>query len=576
MIGQTPTSPDTTLLRIDAVVADSQGRPIQDLRLADFELLIDGVPRVIRSAKLRTSERLRKESGTRVFAFFLDEFHITPGPSAARAAEAIASFVDEKVHDHDLAAVIRPLDAVRSIRFTRDRSLVHGAIASFSGRKGEFAPRTPLERRVIGSDPGTALAARERMVAANLRELAMEIGRMGADRAVVVFVSEGFSEPPRDDRASDLQHVVRAASQFHFPVYTFNPAAPEENLASPIDRERAEATLRRLATDTGGLFITSRASIAGFARVAHDTESDYSLTYESPMGDEKPHQVELRVNRPHAWVRARSIDWPAPASHWRRLAARPPSVEGVPRRVLRRSPLIDLWIGVRREPAGTARVTITWEPQKRDNDAPAAVVVRARDAGGRTLLEGPMSPVGNIRGSTAFSGRAPVVLLTDVARFTAPGGRLELDVTIFDPAGREVDREVRDFDVPDLQPTASSGPRLLPAEIVRARSERELPHLIPDRGTPAARRAFRRTDRLLVRPPAFDITGLPVRVTARLLNRSGHSISDLEALANTPAEAPTQFLVPLASLPADLYQIEIVGTNENGKTMARVSFRLVQ
>src|SRR4051794_16319007 len=56
-----PAGAETKPIRIDAVVTDSQGRPILDLRPSDFELLEDGVTRPIESIQLRT---LAKDAGT--------------------------------------------------------------------------------------------------------------------------------------------------------------------------------------------------------------------------------------------------------------------------------------------------------------------------------------------------------------------------------------------------------------------------------------------------------------------------------------------------------------------------------
>ena len=171
-------------------------------------------------------ERAARQKGTRVFAFFLDEFHVSPGASTDRVRDALARFVDEKLRPQDLAIVMRPLDSVTAIRFTRDRARLHGAIAGFTGRKGDYAPRTPFEEQYIGRAPATVSTARRQIVNAGLRELTMRMGELNADRGVVVLVSEGF---PRDSpsprgRIQDLQGVVRASSRFHLAVYTINPA----------------------------------------------------------------------------------------------------------------------------------------------------------------------------------------------------------------------------------------------------------------------------------------------------------------------------------------------------------------
>lgn len=574
-------SPHTQVVRMDVVVANPLGRPIQDLRATDFDLRVDGMPRQVRSTALRVSDRLSghparpirtaedeelaaRERGTRVFAFFLDDFHISPGLSAARAAELVSTFIVEKVHAEDLVAVIRPLDDIRSIRFTRDRALVYGAIASFSGRKGEYRPRTPFERQTIGVDTATISSARTRNVVAGLRDLGMRIGRMQADRPAVVFISEGFPDMPSSgDGASDWQDFLRASSAHHFPVYTFNPAAPEESLSPTGERERARNMLAQLAADSGGLFISPGDSIHGFARLAHDTESDYSLTYESSTRDAKPQQIELRVNRRDARVRTRTVYWPASSSDGNDRSAFAPSVAAGSRRELRRSPLIDVWVGVRPEPNGAGRLTVTWESRKSGDRAAHTVVIKARDTAGTALFDGSLVAAGTSESSA------------DRAQFTTSGGRVELDLTIVDRTGTEIDREVRDFDVPDPTSSLSPAPRILPAEIVRVRSGREFESRMTT-ATPVASRSFARTDRLLVRVPVFDSSGVRVAVTARLLNRSGRLMRDLEPVGHSAEAEPLQFLLGLASLPADLYQIEMVATNANGSTTERVSFRLAQ
>jgi VWFA-related protein len=568
--------------RIDVVVVDGRGMPIQGLRLSNFEVREDGAPRRLQAAEYRTyprnsphavlpiateleEERAAREPGVRVFAFYLDEFHVSPGASAARAADIVASFIDDKVHERDLAAVFRPLDPVGSVRFTRDRALLHGAIASFAGRRGEYAPRLPLEEQSVGVDPATVRAARQRIVTANLRELALRIGRMKADRAIVVYVSEGFPEDTAaaDSRVFDLDSLVRASSRFHFPVYTYNPAAPGEHVGPDAERTRAIAMLQRIAVQTGGLYISSDDVIAGFARVAHDNEAYYSLTYQPQAADGASHPLEVRVSRRGAKVRTNAVYWAALPSDLKALASLPSAVALDSRRSLRRSRAVDTWIGVRRDAAGRTQMTITWEPRTGGDRSPRVAVVTVRDVLGTTLFDGRLAPVG--------------ADARDSARFAAPAGRVEVDLTVLDEGGDLLDTERRDFDVPDFGPSATPGPRLLTPEIVRTRTRQEFESacISPD-APPASVRSFVRTQRLLIRTPAFDVTGTSVRVTARLLNRIGLLIRDIEGIPSASAEGPAQFTLPLFGLPPDTYQIEVVGTNANGSATERATFRVVQ
>src|SRR5690348_4309260 len=105
------TDSDQAAIRIDAVVTDANGRPIVDLRPADFELREDGVARPLDAVELRTlpkpgdaappiqtesdEEQAARKPGARVFAFVLDEFHVTPGAPADRVRSTINEFIDQ-------------------------------------------------------------------------------------------------------------------------------------------------------------------------------------------------------------------------------------------------------------------------------------------------------------------------------------------------------------------------------------------------------------------------------------------------------------------------------------------------
>lgn len=553
-------------VRLDVIVSNPRGHLIFGLSASDFELLENGSPKKIRTVEVRTVPRRGREDaspienaadeqraagqpGTRVFAFFLDEFHVSPGASAERARDVIAQFVDEMVGPQDLAAVITPLDSVTAIRFTRDRALVHGAITGFSGRKeDDMAVRT----------------ARDQAVRAGLRDLMIRLGELKADRAVVVLVSEGF---PREDPAAptqDLQRVGQASSRFHVPMYTFNPATSEEDVSPPADREGAITTLKWLSAQTGGRAIDVETVISGFARVAHDTEAYYALTYEPALTDGRFHAIDVRTPRRHAEVRTQPGYWAMRDGEWRALVGRPSVIRPPARRPLRRSTLIEPWIGLRRDPAGRARMLITWEPREPGLRSPQVVDVKARTATGAALFDGPLARVGARSGS-----------LNDSARFDVPSGRVELDMTVLNPDGTVLDADARDFDVPDLGSSPKPGPVLLSPEIVRARTLRDFQDASanPDT-TPSSLRRFALGDRLLIRAPAFDPSGTAVQVTAYLLNGRGQPMRGIDETERARREGVTEFRLPLFGLAPGDYQIELLGMNANGAVKERLAFRV--
>ncbi len=583
---QPPSSPadvNSPSVRFDAVVTDSQGRAILDLRPSDFELLDNGVARPIESVQLRTlpkdsgpveeiktpadEERSARRPGARVFGFVLDEFHVGAGAPADRARAAINDFIDQNLRPEDLAIVIKPLDSVAVINFTRDRALLHGAVDSFTGRRGDYTPRTRFEEQYIGRAPAAVAAARRQIVTAVLRELTMRLGELKADRGLIVLVSEGFPRPSvpsgRGVRIPELDGVARAASRYHLPIYTLNPSIAAEDDREASERDRSVAMLQWLSGQTGGRTSEGNAMVAGMARLKHDLEAYYALSYRSSETDGRFHPVEVRAKRRDVVIHTSPGYWAPLPGEWRTAIASTATSLSISRRPLRRSPTIDAWVGLVPESDGRTEMVITWEPRVRGLTAPQVVGLKARTTSGTTLFDGRLGQVG--AGSSVS---------TDNARFDVPTGRVEIDMTIFDAGGRTIDTDTRDFDVPDLR-RQKAGPVLLAPEIVRARTLRDFQSALanPD-AAPSSVRTFARGDRLLIRVPALDMSGTAVQVTAKILNGWGQPMRDIDPLESTPRPGMPQFALPLAWLVPGEYQIELLAANANGAIKQRITIRV--
>lgn len=570
-------------IRIDAVITDSQGRPILDLRQSDFELLDNGVSRPIESVQLRTlpnepgpvenlqtqasEERAARQPGTRVFGFVLDDFHVEAGPSTDRVRTTINEFIDRNLRPQDLAIVLRPLDNVSVIKFTRDRALLHGAVDGFVGRMGDYEPRTRFEELYIGRAPAAVAAARRQIVSAVLRELTMRVGELNADRGVIVFVTQGF---PRDSmptgrsaRIPELDGVARAANRYHLPIYTVDPSIASEDQRDPPERDRSTAMLQWLAGQTGGRTIDGSAMVAGMARLKHDLEAYYALSYRPSQSDGRFHALELKTKRRNVVVHTPLGYWAPIPGEWRTAIASTSPPLPISRRPLRRSTLIDAWVGVVPQSGGRTEMVITWEPKVRGVSAPQLVAVKARTPAGATLFDGRLGQVGSASSTPS-----------DNARFDVKTGRVEIDMTIFDAAGRTLDTDARDFDVPDLG-RQRSGPVLLAPEVVRARTLRDFQTALanPD-AAPSSVRTFARGDRLLIRVPAFDVSGTAVLVTAKILNEWGQPMRDIDPVSTSQPNGMPQFALPLSWLAPGEYQIELQGSNANGAVKHRITFRI--
>jgi len=542
-------------VRISTVVTDRAGKPVMGLTLKDFELREDGVVQTLVAVDARRPEPRR-------IAILLDEFHVQAADSV-RVREAVTRFVSERLRPEDLVLVLKPLDSLPAIRLSADRSKARDAIANFEGRKGHLEPRSKLEEDTLGRVPALIEASRAQVVLSALRAI---VGHLGSapGRSAVLLVSEGFAQQPRrlsSRGLPDVGIVERYANRYDVPVYAFDPRP------SGSEPDATAVMLGKLVSETGGTLSHGDDLAGNMARAGTEMDGGYTLTYVPARGDDgKYHPVQVTVVRREADARSRG-GYVAALSAEARRAIRD-SAEGgpaLPTRQLRRSPLIDVWFGVTRADAAQGRVVVTWEPGRpaigtaRSNAARVTLKATTRD--GKVLFDGMLAPM--------RTGGVPDASASDRAEFDAPVGRVQIDMTILGIAGDKLDVDARDLEVPAMK---SSTPLLLPAILIATQSAREFRELTADlNAAPEPSRQFRRTERLLIRVPAYA-SGYPVRVTGRLLNRLAQPMHDLESLPDSGGIA--QFDLPLAPLAPGEYYLLFTVPGPSGPVDQRVGFKI--
>ena len=542
-------------VRISTLVTDRQGKPVTGLTLKDFELREDGVVQKLASVEAR-------KPGPRRIAIVLDEFHVSADDSS-RVRDAVTRFVDERVRPDDSLVIVKPLDPLTSINLAPERQRARAAIASFEGRKGNYEPRHALEEQTMGRAPALVEAGRAQVVLSALRALASQLGATPG-RSVIFLVSEGFAQHPRRFSTRGLPDagiVERFANRYDVPIYAFDPRVPLPDAGAPA------IILGRLVSETGGTLSRGEDLAGNLARAGQEIDSGYTLTYEpSHGGDGKYHPLTVTVVRREADARSRSgyVSPPSAAmvKAMRELAGSGPVLST---RLLRRSPFIDVWSGVTRVASGTGRVMVTWEPGRTfmsGRKSPASrVQLKATTKDGRVLYEGMLAPV--------RVGEVADAALSDRAEFDAPSGRVQLDMTILGLHGEKIDVDGRDLDVPALKGTT---PVLLPAILIATQSAREFREVSADvNAAPDPSRQFRRTERLVIRVPAYA-AGSPVPVTARLLNRLAQPIRAIDGRAGEDGIA--QFDLPLAPLAPGEYFLQFSVPGPSGPVDQRVSFKI--
>ena len=421
---------------------------------------------------------------------------------------------------------------------------------------------------------------------------------------------QAASRNPNEERAammasasldSDLREVYGLANRNNTAIYAVDPrglAASEFGLDKPSLGIRTDSTyldatmqtLRVLADNSDGRAIVNRNDITvAMKQIVRDTSAYYLLGYTSSQApsDGKFHEIRVRVKRPGVQVRTRKGYW-AMNREETATATEPPkpkaasAVEHALTAATQTAPgrLIRTWIGTRRGENGRTRVTFVWEPSPkapgaaaRASEQPVRVALTAAGADGTPYFRGrvpdaaseaaPVPPASNGRGSAGSGARVS---------FEAQPGTMQLRVAV-EGAGSEVlDSEIRDIVVPDLTtPQTSIGT----PEIFRARTIREMQQLKGDQqALPTPAREFSRSERILVRVPAYGPGIQLPKMTARLLNRTGQPLSALPVIAAESAGAFSQVEVPLAGLAPGEYLIEIDASGEGGDARELVGFRV--
>jgi VWFA-related protein len=579
----TVAEPSPVSIRINAVVTDSRGRPLVDLKPGDFRLDDNGVTQSLSSVELRkvpaaataatpiaSSEDERKaaqDPGTRVFALFLDEFNIAPGVNSARVREAASRFVTENVRPNDLLYILKPMAPLTGIRFTRDRTAARAAIDGFEGRKGDYEPRTAFETQYFGRTPAAVDGARTQIITTGLRELTMAMGELRPARGALILISEGFVKGPGVDRRRlpDWQSLARAASHFNLPIYTFDPRDPAPD--APAQTDRGLDTLQSLATQTGGEAITDARDIGpGLTRVSRDLDSYYVLTYQpSQATDGRFHPIAVTIARKDVQIRVPSGYWSPLSSEWRTWLDRDKTPPGPPKpvRALRRSRLIDTWYGFERGDNGRLTLVLTWESTPVGaalRARPQAVLVKVSTTQGSQLFEQEIRPI-------ALPGDGSS---TDRALVEVPAGRMQVDLSIRAADGSVLDTSAIDIDTPSVR---GAGPVILQPQIVRARTARDFRTLVAQAdAAPTPARSFSRSERLLIRVPAYNPDGSSVTASVAVSNIKGETIRKLDPLS--VERGIPQFDLPLAFLAPGDYGIEITVTSATGTARQLIRFRL--
>lgn len=357
---------NVNLVQLDAVVTDSHGNRVEDLKPEDFELLQDGKPQKITNfsfvstkpaagAAAQVKAVAQSKGKTippppfmpkpseihRTIALVVDDLGLS-FESIARVRSSLKKYVDTQVAPGDLVAIIRTGAGMGSLQqFTTDKRVLYAAIdrikynpmmsrvgvSSFQPLGGEGDSRSIAELRSSVFSVGTLGAIR--FVVDGLREL--------PGRKSVILFSENlqiFHRNDPDPRVMEgLKNLIDAANRSSVVIYSIDTRglqhtgltaadntsgmSPRQISRIPMQRSaqvfRSQEGLVMLASDTGGVFYQNSNDLLGqVEKAVKDSEGYYLLAYHPPAdtfdartGRPRFHNVAVRVRIDGLRVRSR-------------------------------------------------------------------------------------------------------------------------------------------------------------------------------------------------------------------------------------------------------------------------------
>jgi len=563
------------LVRVDVTVTGKGDLPVADLASADFDVAEDGVPQKVdqlqfirldgqrpagdeSSLEIRSQDQAEAEAArddVRVFAIFLDDYHIDKAPQITIPMRQGLSLFINRLWPSDLVAIMDPLTPLSALRFTRSKTQMQMVISQFEGRQGETFPiKSVMEEAQLTR--GDVRRVRAQVTLSALAALTMKLGGLREGRKSIIFVSQG---PPsylgsRDGNLQDeIRTIVEAANRGNVAIYPLDPTGLTMEM-----RVGDRGTLFQLAAETGGRTIVNTNDFAaGLNKVFVDNTAYYVIGYTPTRSEDdgKYHKITVKVKRSGMHVLARqgyfapsSKELAAAAEASAKTIERP--VAGALDTLARQRPgkrPVDVWAGLSKGAEGRTRVTLSWDPiEPAPMGEVAGVDVEVVSAAPGVAIA-PRTIAAPAAGKSARTAAA----------FEVAPGQFTLRFTARADDRSVVDTWTQTLAAPDWTSAAiaMSTPRFY-----RAQSLQEFRALQAAADpAPAATRQFSRTDRVLVAVECYTSKpGETPRLEGHIQTREGRELTELPMPA--PEHGYVRFELPVGSLGQGTYILRLRAT----------------
>jgi VWFA-related protein len=324
---------------IDVTVVDDRGRPIADLKPAEFTVRVDGVPRRVVSADWvsrtsntpaappldapRSPERSNlndSAGGGRLILIVIDQPNMRFGGAVSHRA-AINKFI-ERLEPADRVSVVNLGAGAKSTDFTTDRNQVRQFLStSVGGLPYPPSSKTPGDQtfdtlralisavREIDAPKTIVLVSQGLVFTDYVRPSIAEFEKAAAAARTTIYALR------LDERISDIRQKepdARSAPTLTDPSPATDLSVPGDLPAGPAGDRGAQGMdaggeLETIAAATGGaMFTVVMGADSALARIGSELTGSYLLAVESAAadGDGKPHSLSIDVTRAQVTVRA--------------------------------------------------------------------------------------------------------------------------------------------------------------------------------------------------------------------------------------------------------------------------------
>jgi VWFA-related protein len=351
---------ESELVLVNVVARDKQGKPVTDLKKADFTILEESKPQNISSfdfenldtAPLAASSGpaavgvegkpaapskpllTRKDAeealnNKRVIVLFFDLGSMNPDETQ-RAVDAAKKYVQKKMTAADMIAIVSLASSLRlDLDFTNDSSKLMRVLNRYTLAEGQGMAEGPTGDADGIEESGNAYTPDEteynqfntdRKLQA-LQSVSQVLSHFNQKKSVIYF-SSGMTQTGIENQIA-LRAAVNTAIKANVAIYTLDARGLEAQppgggaqtaslrgqsmysgnaIQSALDSNFAsQDTLNTLSADTGGkAFLDSNDLGEVFDRVQRDTSAYYVLGYHSnnPVRDGRFRRIQVRVNRP--------------------------------------------------------------------------------------------------------------------------------------------------------------------------------------------------------------------------------------------------------------------------------------